>query len=79
MMRFPKMVVSNEQNVKVYSQCTYDVFITIPDRQSALRKALYLLRYFQHRNNVQTTIHKIQDDSLFPDIEKVLENIEDQR
>lgn len=78
-MRFPKMVVSNEQNVKVYSQCTYDVFITIPDRQSALRKALYLLRYFQHRNNVQTTIHKIQDDSLFPDIEKVLENIEDQR
>ena len=79
MMRLPKMMASNEQNAKVFSHCTYDVFITIPDRQSALRKALHLLRYFQHRNNLQTTIQKIQDDSLFPDIAKVVEKIEDQR
>jgi hypothetical protein len=79
MMRFPKMVASNEQNPKVFSQRTYDVFITIPGRQSALRKALHLLRYFQHRNSVQTTIQKIQEDSLFPDIAKVVEKIEDPR
>lgn len=78
-MRFPKMVASNEQNPKVFSQRTYDVFITIPGRQSALRKALHLLSYFHHRNNVQTTIQKIQEDSLFPDIVKVVEKIEDPR
>ena len=78
-MRFPKTVASNEQNAKVYSQCTYDVFITIPDRQSAVRKTLYLLRYFQHRNNVQTTIQKTQDERLFPDIAKAEEKVEDQR
>jgi hypothetical protein len=79
MMRIPKMVASNEQNPKVFSQRTYDVFITIPGRQSALKKALRLLKYFQHRNNVQTTIQKIQEDSLFPDIAKVVEKIEDPR
>ena len=73
------MVASNEQNPKVFSQRTYDVFITIPGRQSALRKALHLLSYFHHRNNVQTTIQKIQEDSLFPDIAKVVEKIEDPR
>jgi hypothetical protein len=78
-MRFPKIVISNEQNAKVFSQYTYDVFMPIPDRQSALRKALYMLRYFQDYSNVQTTIQKIQDDSLFPDIAKVVEKIEDQR
>jgi hypothetical protein len=78
-MRFPKMVARNEQNPKVFSQRTYDVFITIPGRQSALRKALHLLRYFQHRNSVQTTIQKIQEDSLFPDIAKMVEKIEDPR
>ena len=78
-MRFPKIVISNEQNAKIFSHCMYDVFMPIPDRQSAFRKALYLLRYFEHRNNVQTTIQKIQDHSLFPDIAKVVEKIEDQR
>jgi hypothetical protein len=70
---------SIEQNAKVFSQCTYDISMPIPNIQSALRKALYLLRYFQHYSNVQTTIQKIQDDSLFPDIAKVVEKIEDQR
>ena len=73
------MVANNEQNPMMFSQRTYDVFITIPGRQSVLRKALHLLSYFQHRNNVQTTIQKIQEDSLFPDIEKVGEKIEDPR
>jgi hypothetical protein len=58
MMRFPKMVISNEQNAKVFSQCTYDVFITVLDRQLALRKAQHLLGYFQHNNIMQTTIQK---------------------
>jgi hypothetical protein len=79
MMRFPKIVICNEQNAKIFSHCTYDVFTPIPDRQSALRKALYMLRYFQDHSKVQTTIQKIQDDSLFPDIAKVVEKIEDQR
>jgi hypothetical protein len=76
-MQFPKMVSSNEQTANVFSQCTCDVFIPIPGRQSALRKPQQMLRYFQHRNNVQTTIQKIQDDSLFPDFAKVVVKIED--
>jgi hypothetical protein len=38
-----------------------------------------MLRYFQHRNNVQTATQKIQDHILFPDFAKVVEKIEDQR
>jgi hypothetical protein len=79
MMRFPKTVASNEQNAKVFSHCPYDVFTTSPGRQSALRKGVHLLRYFQHCINGQTTIQKIQYDHLFPDFAKVVEKIEDQR
>jgi hypothetical protein len=79
MMRFPKMVSSNDQNANVFSQCTYDDFIPIPGRQPALRKPQQMLGYFQHRNNVQTTTQKIQDHNLFSDFAKVVEKIEDQR
>jgi hypothetical protein len=79
MMRFPKMVSSNEQNANVFYLCTYDDFIPIPGRQSALRKPQQMLGYFQHRNNVQTATQKIQDHILFPDFAKVVEKIEDQR
>ncbi|MFL6491723.1 MAG: hypothetical protein ACJ70O_01325 [Nitrososphaera sp.] len=79
MMRFPKIAIFNEQNAKIFSQYTYDVFMPITDRQSVLRKSLYMLRYFQDYSKVQTTIEKIQDDSFFPDIAKVVEKIEDQR
>jgi hypothetical protein len=58
MMRFPKMVISNEQNAKVFSQSTYDDFITVLDRQLALRKPQHLLGYFQHHNIMQTAIQK---------------------
>jgi len=58
MMRFPKIVISNEQNAKVFSQFTYHVFITIPDRRLVLRKAQHFAGYVQYRNFMQTTIQK---------------------
>jgi hypothetical protein len=70
MMQFPKMVSSNEQNANVFYLCTYDDFIPIPGRQSALRKPQQMLGYFQHRNNVQTTTQTIQDTAYFQTLQR---------
>ena len=56
MMRSPKNLISSEQNTKVPSTCACDIFINIPGRQSAVKKAVYLPRYFQHQDKGQTTI-----------------------
>ena len=43
MMRFPKMLLSSEQNAKIFSEYTCDLYVSIPGRQSALKKALHFL------------------------------------
>ena len=55
-MRSLKTMLSSEQNTKVPSTCACDVFINIPGRQSAVKNAVHLLRYFQHLDKGQPTI-----------------------